>query len=113
MFNKNVPLCAFLTVCIVTFNVEAVDALNQVSNNEESHLEAFKMLADAVLNAAKIEADRIIEKAKIEAAAEIKISEANIEASQKYGLEAAKQWAPIAGVAIGLFAAIKFYSILK
>lgn len=87
MFNKNVPLCAFLTVCIVTFNVEAVDALNQVSNNEESHLEAFKMLADAVLNAAKIEADRIIEKAKIEAAAEIKISEANIEASKNMALK--------------------------
>ncbi len=120
MFSKNALLGIVLTISSFTFKIESIDSLNQDSNNERGPLEIVKTLADAIVTTAKINAEKTIEEAKLNAATQIMLSEQLLEASQKeivasekFGSEAAKIIAPIAGAAICLYAAMKFYLIFN
>ena len=106
--------------CTFACHVENLDAAQQETSDEQAHLEAIKIAANAFLDAAQIDAERTIAEAKLKADAAILASQEALEASEKaikdsenYGLGAAKVLAPIAGAGLVIFAALKLYSILN
>jgi hypothetical protein len=105
MIFKNALFGIVLTISTFTFNLNAIETASTDSNGtaiEGNQQSAAKIVADTIIKIAKINAEAQIEKSKIEA-----------EASENFGLEATRKWAPVLGAAISLWAAFQLGSILS
>ncbi len=98
MIHKNVLLMGVVIISSFSVSLKATEIVDQNQNDtteEPKNITAAQMVAAA-----------IIEAAKIKAAADVK-------ASESYGLAAAKQWAPVLGMVVSIYALTQLASVVK